>query len=166
MRCALFGMAVFVSAAAGAQPSLNLPPEAYIDPVDRQIAETGKGVPGRPAPCTLEEVKNGGRILVGRPIDKCVKMLPPQRWKGLWRVAFEGSRFCPEPARSCDSNTPGERIWLHSGPGTRGRGELYRVDFIGRRTAYKAEYGLIYDHEIIMDKAITIQLIRDARKSR
>src|SRR5258705_4520017 len=44
-------------------------------------------------------------------------MRPRQRWRGLWRNVFEDSRFCPEPARTCDHNTPGDRIWLSDGPG-------------------------------------------------
>ena len=162
MKYAFLVLCAFASTAT-AQPALNLPLEAYVDPIDRQIAETG-GIAGRPSPCAREEVTNGIKVIVGQPIDRCVKMMPKQRWRGLWRFAFEGSQFCPEPARTCDLKTARERILLRNGPGTRGRGELYRVDFIGRRTMYKAAYNLIYDHEIIMDKAIKIELVEDVKR--
>jgi hypothetical protein len=148
-----------ISSSVSAKPLFPYPLEAYVDPIDRQIAETEKGLPGRPAPCARDEVINGIKVVVGQPIDKCVRMLPPQEWRGLWRFAFEGSQFCPEPATTCDLNTKGDKIFLLGGPGTRGRGELYRVDFIGRRTKYKASYNLVWDHEMILDQAIKIELI-------
>lgn len=164
MKYALFGIAA-AGWAAAASAGLNdkLPPEAYRNPVDRQIVETGKGVPGRPYPCSYEEVVSGHKAIASTPTEFCVKMLPQQRWRGLWRAAFEGSRFCPEPAETCDDNTPGEQIWLSRTPG-QPTGGLYRVDFIGRRTMYKGPYGHfgMFDQELIMDRVISIKLIEDA----
>ena len=150
-------------AALSAGPGDTLPPDAYRDPVDRQIAATGKGVPGRPLPCAYEEVQNGVTAIVRQPTDICVKMSGQQRFRGLWRHPMEGSRFCPEPATSCTDDSPGEKIWLSGGPGRGGRGELYRVDFIGRKTLYKGSYGNGFaDHEIVMDRAIRIELVDPA----
>ena len=164
MKHAIPGILLTVcSAASAAGLGDKLPLEAYRDPVDRQIAETGKGVPGRPLPCTYEEIQNGVRVLVSQPTDICVKMSAQQHFRGLWRHPMEGSRFCPEPATQCTSESPGEKIWLSSTPGRGGRGELYRVDFIGRKTLYKGAYGNGFaDHEIVMDRAIRIELVEPA----
>jgi len=71
---------------------------------------------------------------------------------------MEGSDFCPEPAKECPE--PGAtKFWLEGGPGRGGHGELYRVDFIGRRTAYKTDGSSGY--RVIMDEAIKIELLED-----
>lgn len=143
------------------------PPEAYIDPVDQQIARTGVGVPGRPSPCTHEEVTNGIKVIVGSSTEQCVRMSAPRRFKGLWRGAFESSQFCPAPATTCGDLT-GDRIWLNRYPG-RPHGGLYRVEFIGRQTIFKGSYGHmgVYDHEVFIDDVIKFDLIeRPARPSK
>jgi len=157
---ATFGLA----SVARAGVNDKLPPEAYQDPIDRQIAQTGKGVAERPFPCAHEYVENGVDTIESTPTDLCVKMMPQQRWRGLWRNNMEGSTFCPEPAKECPTHA-GESIWLDSGPGRGGRGDLYRVDFIGRKTMYKGPYGhmSMYDQEIVMDRAISIELIERAK---
>lgn len=156
---------LMAGSAAVAQAGLGdkLPLDAYRDPIDRQIAETGKGVPGRPLPCTYEETQNGVTAIVQQPTDICVRMSPQQHFRGLWRHPREGSRFCPEPATSCSDDSPGEKIWLSGTPGRGGRGELYRVDFIGRKTMFKGPYSGFSDEEIVMDRAIRIELIEPAQ---
>jgi hypothetical protein len=135
----------------------TLPPEAYVDPVDREIARTHVPAPGRPVPCGREEIQNGIRVIVGAPTETCVRMGPPRRWRGLWRNDFEGSQFCPAPATTCRFDSPGERIWLSERPDRRPDGKLYRVDFIGRKTMYRGAYGHMgaSDHEIVMDRMIS-----------
>ena len=46
-----------------------------------------------------------------------------------------------------------------------GRGDLYRVDFMGRKTMYKGPCGMwrMYGREIVMDRAIKVELIQRAR---
>jgi len=166
MKLALAGcLALLLAAEAEAGLSDKLPLEAYVDPIDRQIAATGAGLPGRPFPCAREEITNGIKIIVSQDTERCVKMLPRQSWRGLWRAQFEGSRFCPEPARTCDHETPGEDIWLNGGPG-RPSGGLYRVVFEGRRTMYNGPYGHLgmSDHEVYVDKAVRFELIEDHKK--
>lgn len=165
MRYALIGIVMAVWASVGvAGPGGRLPLDAYRDPIDRQIAETGKGLPGRPLPCSYEETQNGVTAIVMQPTDICVKMSAQQRFRGLWRHLMEGSRFCPEPATTCTDDTPGEKIWLSGTPGRGGRGELYRVDFIGRKTLFKGAYGNGFaDHEIVMDRPIRIELVEPAK---
>ena len=139
----------------------KLPPEAYRDPIDQQIARTGKGVPGRPSPCAYEEVRNGVDVIEMQPTGVCYKMLPQQRWRGLWVSGHESSLFCPAPAPTCDMKTPGAAR-LENGPGRSGYGSVYRVDFVGRRTMYRGNYdglGMI-DQIILMDRAISIELIK------
>lgn len=146
------------SAAAQAGFKDKLPLEAYIDPIDQQIARTGVGQPGRPSPCAYEETQMGIKVVVGRPTELCVKMMPSQHWRGLWRNDFEGSRFCPEPATACDYQTPGERIWLSRTPG-RPEGGLYWLEFVGRRTMYKGPYGHMggSDQELLIDRVISMK---------
>ena len=135
------------------------PPEAYLDPVDQQIVRTRIGIPGRPVPCAREFIKKGIRTIKGKSTEECFKLLPPQRWVGLWRNDFEGSQFCPAPAATCSYNTPGDRIWLTENPSRRPDRKLYAIEFIGRRTMYKGAYGHMgaSDHEMIMDKLISLK---------
>jgi hypothetical protein len=162
LRLALMLLA---SSAAVAQPHgfSEPPPEAYIDPVDQQIARTRVGVPGRPVPCGREEKHNGVSVIVGSPTEQCFKMHPARRWRGLWRNDFEGSQFCPEPATRCDHNSPGERVWLREKPDRRPDGKLYRVEFTGRKTMCKGAYGHMgaSDHEIVMERMISQREARE-----
>jgi hypothetical protein len=100
----------------------------------------------------------------------CYKLTEPQRWQGLWRDDFEGSRFCPAPASRCPYHTPRDKIWLEYSFGVtdtepRERkvppGGLYEVNLIGRRTAVKGNYGHMggSDHALIVDRMISIRQI-------
>ena len=133
----------------------RLPPEAYVARADQEMARSGKGMP-----CTYEEVSNGVKAIASRPTALCVKMLPERRFVGLWRAAFEGSRFCPAPAKTCDHKTPGELIWLSNYPG-RPHGGLYRVEFFGRKTMYKGPYGHfgVFDQEVDVDRMVSMKEI-------
>jgi hypothetical protein len=91
-------------------------------------------------------------------------MQPQQRWRGLWRNDFEGSRFCPGPATQCQMDTPGDIIWLDAERATRNEpdGALYAVELLGRRTAVKGEYGHMggSDHDLIVDRFISMKKVR------
>lgn len=96
----------------------------------------------------------------------CYKLTQPARWHGLWRNEFESSRFCPAPAENCDFDTPGDRIWLTIKKGLpqydiQGRGGLYEVEFIGRRTLYPGMQGHMgmSKHELIVDRLISMKEI-------
>jgi hypothetical protein len=151
-----FGLAASAVALSPAHGFTEPTPEAYIDPADQQIARTRVGLAGRPVPCGREQLHGGVKVIVSVPTERCFKMLPAQRWRGLWRNAFEGSQFCPAPATKCNHDSPGERIWLTERPERRPDGKLYRVDFIGRKTIYKGAYGHMgaSDYEIVMDRMI------------
>lgn len=138
------------------------PPEAYIDPVDRQIAESGEGIHGRPIPCGREKVEHGYTVVMSIPTDQCVKMLPAEEWQGLWRNDFEGSQFCAAPASTCDFDSMEDRVWLESGPMQGEIGALYEVRFVGRKTMFKGNYGHMgaSDHEIIVDRPIFINMVQ------
>ena len=143
-------VAMLCASAARAGSNDKPPPEAYLDPIDQQMARTGKGMP-----CT-RETSEGMRAV---PTEQCVKMLPARRYRGLWLDAFEGSRFCAEPARECTPDAPGDRIWLDVRDDKGRRGGLHVVEFIGRRTLYKGAYGHLggSDHEMIVDKMLFIE---------
>lgn len=100
--------------------------------------------------------------------DQCFDMAPKRRWKGLWLKGFEDSRFCPSPATSCSFETPGKSTWL-SEPDKdidvgSYDGDVYEVEFIGRRTSKSGRYGHLgeFDHEIIVDKMINLRRIKNA----
>lgn len=98
------------------------------------------------------------------PTDGCFEMQEPRRWRGLWRNVFEGSRFCPEPARECDDDSPGEDIWLTFSeqlPHSKfdDYGGLYELEIVGRRTLHRGRYGHfgMSDHELIVDRVVSIR---------
>ncbi len=106
------------------------------------------------------------KIISGKPVpsgvDKCFAMLPAQRWRGLWRDDFEGSRFCPAPAAVCADDTPGDKIWLSFDSDVRPDGgrkptmQLYSIEFIGRRTRERGSYGHMgtSQHEVLVDTLV------------
>jgi len=138
------------------------PPDAYARWQDRIVVRTGLPLFGPTRPCLRKEhdPKLGDYYaFVGT--DQCYRTLPQQRWRGLWHDAFEDSRFCAAPAKECDYQTPGDRIWLNGEKvRTKPPGAiLFAVDFIGRRTAVKGHYGHMgmSDYEVIVDKVISMQ---------
>lgn len=140
----------------------TIPPEAYLNPVDREIARTGVGRPGRPYPCTHKVKWRGASVVESLPTDKCVRMEPARLWRGLWLNEFEGSQFCPAPAKTCAPQSRGDHIWLTEGPLKGQNGALYEVSFIGRRTMYRGSYGHmgVFEREIIVDKLVSIRRVR------
>jgi hypothetical protein len=169
MRAVFVGaFGVALAAVAYAEPDDRLPPEAYLDPIDQQIAATGKPVGDRETPCEIlieSQVRDGRtyRDVERVPTEQCVKMSEPQRWRGLWRFEFEGSQFCPGERWRCSFDHQ-PRIWLQpkarfpEGAGPR-LGYIYEVEFVGRITAFKGSYGHfgMYDHEIIADEIIAMR---------
>ena len=148
-----------------------MPANAYKNFSDRFIAHTGIPLPGHPYPCTyVKKDKQFGEYLQSVPTDQCVKMSPSVRMQGLWRNEFEGSQFCPAPAKECsfalEDGGNERRIWLDFAapfPSSEERlpGGLYAVDFVGRRTVYRGEYGHlgVFDGEVIVDRMISIKEI-------
>jgi hypothetical protein len=139
------------------------PVSAYRDYRDRVEALTGLPLFGS-GPCF--RAMHDPRIEAKKSMTEiCYRLTAPQRWRGLWRDEFEGSRFCPAPAKQCSFATGGEKIWLGYSFGltdTRPRtwkvppGGLYDVDFIGRRTAVKGHYGTgVFNYEIVVDRMIS-----------
>jgi len=118
-------------------------------------------MPGITNSC-VEKIRSGGIQAMGTT-DQCFKMEPQRNWQGLWRNDFEGSRFCPAPARQCMFETPGDRIRLDTRdpqfPQPEGmRGALYAIEFIGRKTAYpflEDPFG----YEMIVDRLISLKKI-------
>ena len=137
---------------------------------EAQIAELREVTPGIREAC-VQKVRFGGIKAMPRKIDECFEMMPPQRWSGLWRDAFEGSRFCPAPATRCSADSPGDAIWLgfadeqNAPKRTAWNNGLYAIEFIGRRTARKGSYGHVgmSDHEIIVDRLISIKQVEPPR---
>ena len=134
---------------------------------DEQMAEFRAADPGMKDEC-LEIIRWGGPEALTKPQEECYKFDPPRRWKGLWFGEFETSRFCPEPARQCPDNRPGEYIWLEVGPaahvppsGEKMMGGMWQVDFVGRKSTFPGEYGHLGEsqEEIIMDRLLAIKRV-------
>jgi hypothetical protein len=116
----------------------------------------------------LETIRWGGLGSFRDP-EECFEKLPPARWRGLWRNDPEIPFFCPEPARKCPEGKERERIWLDFNslrPNLTAWGGLYKVDFIGRRTArggFHAGHGAAQD--MIVDRLISIKEIEAPPKN-
>ena len=133
---------------------------------DAELNMLRKDFPGMTAACLKKVRAYGINGMSGVPLDQCFEMTPQRRWTGLWRNAFEGSQFCEKPARECTFDSPGGRVWLTSEVGVgmpvpHGRGGLYAVDFMGRRTLHRGVFGHmgVFDHEIIVDRVISIKQV-------
>jgi hypothetical protein len=151
---------VIVGFVAACQQGSSEPADSYRRWSDRAIARLSLERFGI-WPCPpREKVEFGAKVFVGRPTDECFRMQPQQRWRGLWRNEFEGSRFCPAPAKQCEFDTPGDIIWLDAERvrKTEPDGALYAVDLLGRRTSVEGHYGHMggSDHELIVDRFISI----------
>jgi len=168
------GILALVLSAADVEPTDSVcegcqPVEAYINAVDRQIAATGKAVGDRIAPCTIlksQEFRDGvlHQEVEWLATEKCVKMDAPKRWRGLWRNEFEGSQFCPGTPDHCSYDDQ-PRIWFAKGKAKFPNGVkpsigyIYEIEFVGRMTAYKGQYGHfgLFDHEVVADEVISIR---------
>lgn len=105
------------------------------------------------------------------PPSECFKMTEPRRWRGLWRNDFEGSKFCPAPSRECSNEAAGNDIWLtfpDEMPQTElePRGELYAIEFVGRRTMHRGLFGHLgmSDHQMIVDRVISMREIQNKER--
>ena len=116
--------------------------------------------------CVARLRARGIAVLDAVPLHDCFVSTPPQRWTGLWRNDFEGSRFCPSPATECNGETRGDEIWLNVPTGRpagveEGSGGLYAVDFIGRRTLRPGPFGHLgmSAHEATVERMMSIREI-------
>jgi hypothetical protein len=133
------------------------PPEAYLREEDRERARTHR--PGE-VPCSRRRMDEGVWVSSSLPIDECVRMLPRQRFRGVWFNRFEVSVFWPDRSSIPDRERP---MWLdvQRTPLRQARGErAYFLDFEGRRTMYEGSYGYgDYRHAILVDRVISITLL-------
>lgn len=98
------------------------------------------------------------------PTDMCFEMEDERRWSGLWVNAFEGSRFCPQPAQTCPHDF-GNEIWLSFATDrpdsveAYGDDAVYAIEFRGRKTRYAGNFGHLDSaaQEIIVDRVISIE---------
>lgn len=167
MKRASLCLLVLATASACEGRFPTTPASAYQSWKDRLVVSTGIPFFGLTPPCIEWVEDQHGSYYAGIPTDQCFKMLPPQRWRGLWRNEFEGSRFCPEPARECglppDDWYGPWGIWLDVERVSRepADGALYRVEFVGRRTAVKGAYGHLggSEHALIVDRVISMKQV-------
>jgi hypothetical protein len=130
---------------------------------DAEMQKFRNGTPRLTEAC-LDKIQKGGIEALSEQ-DECYEMLPAARWRGLWRNDFEGSLFCPAPAKECTNGSSGEAIWLEfkSRPAAVREalpGGLYEVDFIGRRTAHGD--GMVaagYAQDMVVDRLISMRKV-------
>ena len=124
--------------------------------------------PGMKQEC-LEKMRWDGPQALPLPLEDCFQFDAPRRWTGRWFIAFEVSRFCPDTARQCSLQEPGEWIWLTTAPsvslpqykGPQALISAFKVDFIGRKSTYPGGYGHMEsaDQEIIIDRMISMKRV-------
>ena len=155
-RILLFGVAGLAVLISGVGYSRSEPKVS-----DEGIRRLRAEFPGMIEKC-IALLRYEGVEAVPRETDQCFQMMPPQRWKGLWRNDFEGQRFCPSPSTECSPNPSEDYIWLTFAgdrpPKEAEMGRIYRVEFTGRRTLREGHYGHggLAQHEIIVDHLISI----------
>jgi hypothetical protein len=131
---------------------------------DAQIQAIRAETPGMTSAC-LEKLRWGGIQALPEPFERCFEFEPAKLWKGIWVNQMEGSQFCPDPAPdSCPTKdvSYANDIWLKFGsnpPVELGRGGLYQVEFIGRKSDGKGTFGHfgMFGNEIIVDRLISIK---------
>lgn len=166
MLMALFALSSGTTVYAG--PNDRMPPEAYLNPIDQQIARSGQGIEGRPYPCAEKATDPDGQgAWEISAIDRCVRMTESRHWSGVWRYEFEGSTFCQGAALDCRWKKHGEKVFLAERVERPGQADLlygiYRVEFRGRKTMFKGSFGHLglYDQLVQVDDMLTIRKIAD-----
>lgn len=141
---------------------------------DDQMNLIREAYPGMMAKC-LRQIRYGGVQAMPIETDKCFKMSPQRQWRGIWARGFEFSRFCPAPAKSCDYEAPGPKIWLTPNatvsilpdpqPSSRNEIRLFSVKFLGRKTRDTGHFGHMgeAEHEIIVDHVISVSEIQQQK---
>ena len=138
---------------------------------EEDIKRIVAGLPGITDAC-IDKLRYGGIQAMPNETDQCFEMMPQRRWTGLWLRVFEGSQFCPDEqgqqARTCEFSDNKPNIWFEPGKGDLapgyGLGEgLYRVDFVGRRTAKPGGHGHLgqFAHEVIVDRMISVKQVNE-----
>lgn len=126
-----------------------------------EIQKVQATFPGMTRAC-VEQIRAGGTEAMPKKTQDCFEMGPSQRWTGLWRNQIEGSQFCPdepgEPATKCP--VAGPEIWFDP-EGYSPDGGLYRVEFVGRRTAKPGHFGAygFFSFEVVLDRMISIRAL-------
>ena len=144
------------TAAPPAAAYKSLPPEAYLHKEDQERARRKSRL--SEIPCSRTRIEDGISVESWLPTDQCVRMLPRQRFRGVWFNRFEVSAFWPDRVRIPQEEPP---LWLdfHRSSLSNAEGErAYLLDFEGRRTMYPGSYGYgDYEHEIIVDRVISVR---------
>ena len=98
----------------------------------------------------------------------CLRMTEPQRWRGIWRVEFEGSTFTPEGQEHCyKTDKVGDCIWLEGRalpwPGRWACAREFEIEFMGRKNVWPGAYGHggISYYKIVVDRLISAKRLPD-----
>jgi hypothetical protein len=124
--------------------------------------------PGMTKACVAKVRVGGINAKPGRTED-CFEMSSPQHWSGLWRNTVEGSEFCADevgkPATECPGKNEEQRTWFEPKAIVRVDGSLYRVEFIGRRTARPGKFGAygFFQYETVVDRMISIRKVPEGQ---
>ncbi len=129
--------------------------------LDDETVEKIRKEPGIKPDC-VSKVQYGG-LEAWPATQDCYEMTMPRRWKGVWRDYFEGQQFLPKlpNSRSLDRSV---NIWIYFSQGVRPipptpTRRSYTIDFVGRRTVHRGDFGYhgMWEHEMIVDKVLSLK---------
>jgi len=133
---------------------------------DRIIRQLHASYPAMTDEC-LEKLKWGGPEAMPERSDECFKFDRQRRWKGVWTNDFEGSTFCPAGSKCpIQFSAVPQLIWLEFAPNLSPKesklGATYELEFIGRRSIGKGQFGHmgVSENDIIVDRIISMKELR------
>lgn len=121
-------------------------------------------------PCLRTVQTEHGTFASNPPTDRCFRMSPPQRMKGVWIDDFESSRFFVGANDASEAEVGLGGIWLDLGthriPGLSREATVaglraFEIEFVGRQTLVAGKYGHMgtSDHEVVVDRLISVRPI-------
>ena len=129
---------------------------------EEQMEAIHADAPGMTDAC-LEKLRWGGVEAMPERSDQCYTFEKPRKWKGVWLNQFEGSTFCPAGSQcSHELADYPQQIWLEFAsprPDKAEVGAVYEVEFIGRRSIGKGNFGHmgVSENDIIVDRIISMK---------
>lgn len=121
-------------------------------------------------PCLQTVQTEHGSYGSSLPTDRCFRMSPPQRMKGVWIDEFEGSQFLLNASDASQVEVGLGGTWLdvetNRIPGLFQEAPVaelraFEIEFIGRQTLVAGRHGHTggFDHEVVVDRLISARPI-------
>lgn len=121
-------------------------------------------------PCLQTVQTEHGTFESTLPTDRCFRMSPPHRMKGVWIDEPEGSQFLLGASDATQAQVGLGGTWLDLGKNrisgifqkaTVADLRAFEIEFVGRQTLVAGRYGHMgtFDHEVVVDRLITARPI-------